>query len=122
MTKEYTQVPDKDTLSVESENEGVIEIKFHDLEIEGETSDALGAFGNLPFNHPFKKLPFWRIWMLALTMLGLHCNLFLWRSVLVPSQVRYVVGDEAKGTALGATLVVGALMSIVSTPFFGILR
>lgn len=47
---------------------------------------------------------------------------FLWGALLaivLPSQVKYIVGDGDKSAALGAVLSIGAIMAMVITPLFG---
>lgn len=41
--------------------------------------------------------------------------------VLMPSQIKMAVGNDAKGSALGIALAIGAFLSMIVAPAFGAL-
>lgn len=68
-----------------------------------------------------KRLSFWGMFAISAYWFAFS---FLWGAMLtivIPSQVKFIVGSDAKATALGTVLSIGAIMAMVVTPLFGAL-
>ena len=58
--------------------------------------------------------------LLNMAWIGISCVVVSWGIVLLPSQARSTVGDENAGLGLAVIVVVGSLLTLIVTPFIGI--